>query len=160
MNKVSLEFIRTPLRSFTFESPAIKKYVEDNCEGKVLNLFAGKVKLSIDEFRVDLDKTYKPDFIGDAYEYIKNCKAKFDMVLLDPPYSYRKSMEYYNGNYTSKFKLIADEIKKLGIKKVISFGYHTTFMGKIRGYELKKICILGHSGAQHATLVITEITED
>jgi hypothetical protein len=151
-----LLFIQTPLRAFTFEVPKIKEWVESRCSGSTLNLFAGKVKLNVDEFRVDLDKTYSPDCISDAYEYIKNTKKHFDTVILDPPYSYRKSMEYYQGHYSSKFVKIADEIKKLGIKKVISLGYHTTFMGKIRGYELTEICIFGHSGAQHATLAIIE----
>lgn len=153
---IHLRFIQAPLRSFTFEVSAIRTWVENNSFGRVLNLFAGKVKLDIDEFRVDLDNTYKPDFTGDAYDYIKSCKQKFNTILLDPPYSYRKSIEYYKGNYTSKFRLIADEIKRLKIKRVISFGYHTTFMGKVRGYELKEICIFGHSGAQHATLAIIE----
>jgi hypothetical protein len=154
---MNLLFIKTPIRHFTFEAPKIRQWVENRCYGNTLNLFAGKIRLNmVKEIRVDKDPIYEPDVVSDAYDYIKSCKVKFDTIVLDPPYSYRKSMEYYNGNYTSRFKLIADEIKRLGIKRVISFGYHTTFMGKIRGYELKEICIFGHSGAQHATLAIIE----
>ena len=154
--KPKLEFIKTNLQSYTFNSPRIKEYVEKMCIGRTLNLFAGKIKLNINEYRVDIDNTYSPDVNLDAYEFIKNTNESFDTILLDPPYSYRKSMEYYNGNYTSKFKLIADEIRLRGYKRVISFGYHTTFMGKIRGYELTELCVLAHSGAQHATIVLTE----
>ena len=148
--------INTPLRKYTFEATRIREWVEKVCVGKTLNLFAGKTKLDIDEFRVDVDKDMVADIFSDAYEFIKNCKDKYDTVLLDPPYLYRKSMEFYNGNYTSKFKLIADELPKIS-NRVISFGYHTTFMGKKRGYKLEQLCVFGHSGAQHATIAIIEI---
>ena len=131
-------------------------WVENKCIGKTLNLFAGKTKLNINEYRVDIDSTFKPDVKMDAYEYIKGTNLKFDTILLDPPYSYRKGIEYYNGHYTSKFKLIADEIAKRKVQNVISFGYHTTFMGNKRGYELSELLVIGHSGAQHATIAIIE----
>jgi hypothetical protein len=67
-------------------------------------------------------------------------------------------MEMYRGHYTSRFKLIADEIPQILKEdgKVISFGYHTTFMGKKRGFQLDKLCVFAHSGAQHATIGIIE----
>lgn len=72
--------------------------------------------------------------------------------------SIRKSMEMYNGHCCSKFKRIADEIpgilNKDGI--VISFGYNNTWLGKIRGFELKELCVFGHGGAQHCTIAIIE----
>ena len=53
----------------------------------------------------------------------------------------------------NNFELSVD-INETG--KVISFGYHTTFLGKKRGFELEEVCIFGHSGAQHATIAIVE----
>jgi len=72
--------------------------------------------------------------------------------------SYRKAMEMYNGKYSSRFKRIADTLETI-LKpegKVISFGYHSTFMGKKRGYELSKLCVFAHGGAQHCTIGIVE----
>jgi hypothetical protein len=153
-----LEIINTNLRRYTFESPKIKKWVEENSNGRCLNLFAGKTKLNINEVRNDIDNEMIADYHLDALEFVKQCKDKYDTIILDPPYAYRKAMEMYKGNYTSKFKLIADEIplilKKNG--KVISFGYHTTFMGQKRGFELYKLCVFAHGGAQHATIGIIE----
>ena len=67
-------------------------------------------------------------------------------------------MEMYKGNYSSKFKQIADEIPNIlnenGI--VVSFGYHSTFLGKIRGFKLKELCVFAHGGAQHCTIGIIE----
>jgi len=148
-------YISTNLRRYTFQSPRIKEWVEDSCRGTVLNLFAGKTKLNINEYRIDVDPTMVADEYIDAYDYVKNCNIKYDTVLLDPPYAYRKSMEMYNGNYSSKFKLIADELDRI-TDRVISFGYHSTFMGKVRNYELEELCVFGHGGAQHCTIAIIE----
>lgn len=155
---MQLELINTNLKRYTFQSPKIKKWVEENSNGKCLNLFAGKTKLNLDEIRNDIDNEMLAENHLDALEFVKKCKIKFDTIILDPPYAYRKAMEMYKGNYTSKFKLIADKIPRLLKKngKVISFGYHTTFMGKKRGFELEKLCVFAHGGAQHATIGIIE----
>jgi len=128
-----LEIINTNLRRYTFESKKIKNWVETNSTGLCLNLFAGKTKLNLNEIRNDLDKNSLADYNQDAVEFVKNWKGtKFDTIIIDPPYSYRKSMEMYNGNYNSKFKLLADEIPNILNEngKVISFGYHSTFISK------------------------------
>jgi len=157
--ETNLKLINTNLRRYTFESPKIKNWVESVCGGKVLNLFAGKTFLNLDEFRVDIDTSAFAHIHIDAYSYISNCDKRYDTVILDPPYAYRKAMEMYCGNYTSKFKLIADEIKRLQIPKVVSFGYHSTFMGKVRGYTLSELCVFAHGGAQHCTIGIVELKE-
>ena len=154
-----LELINTNLRRYTFENKKIKKWVEQNSKGKCLNLFAGKTKLDLDEIRNDIDKTMLSEFNKDAVDFVKEWKGKkFDTIILDPPYAYRKAMEMYNGNYSSKFKQLADEIprilKKNGI--VISFGYHSTFLGNKREFKLKKLCIFAHGGSQHCTIGIIE----
>jgi len=153
-----LELINTNLRKYTFEAPKIKLWVEQNANGKCLNLFAGKTKLNLDEVRNDIDIGMLAEYHLDALDFIRQCKTKFDTIILDPPYSYRKAMEMYRGHYTSRFKLIADEIPQILKEdgKVISFGYHTTFMGKKRGFQLDKLCVFAHGGAQHATIGIIE----
>ena len=154
-----LELVRTNLRRYTFESPKIKKWVEDNSNGKVLNLFAGMTKLELDEIRNDLNEEALADYHMDCVDFVKQWEGeKFDTIILDPPYALRKAMEMYGGRYTSRFKMLADEISRILQKdgRVISFGYHTTFLGKVRGYELDKLCVFAHGGAQHATLAIIE----
>ena len=154
-----IELINTNLRRYTFESPKIKKWVEDRSKGKVLNLFAGKTKLNLDEVRNDIDGYMNADYDMDALDFVKSWKGiKFDTIILDPPYAYRKAMEMYKGNYNSKFKLIADNLSRIlkddGI--IISFGYHSTFMGKVRDFELKELCVFAHGGSQHCTIGIIE----
>jgi 16S rRNA G966 N2-methylase RsmD len=155
-----LELVNTNLRRYTFESPKIRSWVEHNSSGEVLNLFAGKTKLSLNEVRNDIDAEAIADYHMDAVDFVKSWNGKkFDTIILDPPYAYRKAMEMYKGNYVSKFRLLADEILRIMNPgcKVISFGYHSTFLGKRRGAELVCLAVFAHGGAQHCTIGIIEV---
>ena len=159
MSMVDLQLINTNLRRYTFESPKIKKWVEENCQGLTLNLFAGKTLLSVNEFRNDLDHNMTAHCHMDALDLVESWTGqKFDTILLDPPYSYRKAMEMYEGNYSSRFKRIADGIPRILAEngQVMSFGYHSSFMGKKRGFKLATMCVFAHGGAQHCTIAIIE----
>ena len=159
--KTELEIVHTNLKRQTFQSKKTKKWVEENSYGLCLNLFAGTTKLNLNEVRNDIDKGAKADYRMDALDFVryaKKKKMKFDTIILDPPYSYRKAMEMYHGHYTSRFKQIADLIPDILTKegRVISFGYHSTFLGKTRRAVLKKLCVFAHGGAQHCTIGIIE----
>jgi hypothetical protein len=144
----------------TFKMKPIKKWVEENCEGLVLNLFAGETKLNIAETRVDSNPEMLADYYMDALKFVRSYDHKilFDTVLLDPPYANRKAMEMYKGHMASPFKQLKDEIPKIlrpgGI--VITFGYHSVSMGKIRGFEVEHILLMSHGGAQHDTIATIE----
>ena len=108
-----LEIIHTNLRRYTFESPKIKKWVERNSYGKVLNLFAGKTLLALDEIRNDIDEQeavadYHMDCVDFVQKWHEQRCTKYHTIILDPPYALRKAMEMYNGNYTSRFKMLAE----------------------------------------------------
>jgi len=139
-----LTYLKTPLNKYTFSIKPIRNWVEINSKGKVLNLFAGKTKLNLNEYRVDADKTMVADWYGDAYDFVKQCKMKFDTIILDPPYAYRKSMEMYNGHKASKFNQVKDNLKNVLNKngRVITFGYHSVSMGKNRGFEQERILLI------------------
>ena len=155
---VKIEYFKTPLNRYTFSIKPIKKWVEYNSSGKVLNLFAGKTKLDLNEYRVDVDKTMMADWYGDAYNFVKQCKNKFDTIILDPSYSYRKSIEMYNGKKMSHFNALKDLLPKILNKegKIITFGYHSVSMGKSRGFKQEKILLMSHGGAIHDTIAIIE----
>lgn len=153
-------YMKTPLKRYTFENRKIKKWVEEHCEGKVLNLFAGKTKLDVDEIRNDIRKDMPADFHIDALEFVKNWKPRnyFNTVILDPPYAYRKSMEMYDGAISSPFNKIKDEIPLIlepnGI--VITFGYHSNVLGEKRGFSQEHILLMSHGGAIHDTIAVIE----
>ena len=153
------DYIKCPLHRYTFSIRPIREWVESNCEGRVLNLFAGITKLDIDEVRNDMDMESLAEYHMDAVEFLRSWHGeKFDTILLDPPYAYRKSMEMYKGIKCSPFKQLKDEITrvlKIG-GKVITFGYHSNTMGQFRGFIIEKICLFSHGGAIHDTIASVE----
>ena len=160
MKNPILDYHRCSLNKYTFQVKQIREWVEKTCENKTLNLFAGMVKLNIDEIRNDLDTVDAiADYHKDALSFLREWDGeKFDTILLDPPYAFRKSMEMYKGIKCSPFKQMKDEItrvlKKGGI--VITFGYHSNTMGKIRGFETERIGLFSHGGAIHDTIASVE----
>lgn len=155
----AFDYIRCPLHRYTFKVGPIKQWVEKECEGRTLNLFAGKTKLGVDEIRNDLDPDSLADYHLDALAFVRIWQGDgFDTVLLDPPYSYRKSMEMYKGRKASPFRQLKDEMLKIVNRggKVITFGYHSTVMGKGRGFAVEKIALFSHGGAIHDTIASVE----
>jgi 23S rRNA G2069 N7-methylase RlmK/C1962 C5-methylase RlmI len=111
---MNFDYIKCPLNRYTFKVKNIREWVEKTCEGKVLNLFAGITKLNVDEVRNDLDKDALAEYTKDALLFVKEWTGKkFDTILLDPPYSYRKSMEMYKGIKASPFRQLKDEIPRI-----------------------------------------------
>jgi hypothetical protein len=156
---IIFDYIKCPLNRYTFSVTPIRMWVEKYCEGKTLNLFAGKTKLNVNEIRNDLDIDALTDFKLDALEFVQNWDGvKFDTVLLDPPYAYRKSMEMYKGIIASPFRQLKDAISSIltynGI--VITFGYHSVVMGESRGFKVERICLFSHVGAIHDTIATIE----
>lgn len=147
-----------PPRKYTFEQPKLKKWIEKNCKGKVLNLFAGTTRLNVDEYRVDLDTNTSPDFIGDAYDFVLNTNMKFDTIILDPPWSLRKSREKYEGRFIGKFTKLKNILKRVLNKngRVITVGYSSTGMSISRGFKKIALCIICHNGDHDDSFAILE----
>ena len=152
---MKMSHMRTPIHRYTFNSKKLRKWVEDNVEGNVLNLFAGQTKLKCNEVRNDIDKEMDAEYHFDAIWFCKTWSGdKFNTIILDPPYSFRKSMEKYNGKVSSQFNQLKDEVVKIlepnGI--VMTFGYHSVSMGNKRGFEIEQVLIVSHGGAIHDTI--------
>jgi len=156
---IAFEHIRCPLNRYTFYIRPVRNWVEMHCEGKVLNLFAGKTLLDLDEVRNDLDPEMPADFHLDALAFLETWEgAAFDTILLDPPYAYRKSMELYKGMICSPFRQLKDAVPRLlqpgGI--VITFGYHSVVMGRNRNFQVERVALFSHGGAIHDTIASVE----
>lgn len=159
MSQLIIEHIRCPLHRYTFSVMAIRQWVEQQCEGRVLNLFAGPTKLAVDELRNDLDKAMPADHHLDALQFLREWQGEpFDTILLDPPYAIRKSMELYKGIVCSPFRQLKDAISHClapgGL--VITFGYHSVVMGSSRGFTPERLAIFSHGGAIHDTIASVE----
>jgi len=80
------EHFRCPLHRYTFSVKPVRSWVEQHCEGRVLDLFAGPTPLNIDETRNDLDPEMPTNYHCDALEFLRTWRGeKFNTILLDPP---------------------------------------------------------------------------
>lgn len=157
-------YLKQPLNKYTFLAPKTRAWVEQQCEGQVtLNLFAGPTRLTgCMEVTNDLNSELETTYHMDALDLVKKLtaeKKKFNRIVLDPPYAYRKSMECYRGNsIASRFKQLLDLIPVILEQdgRVITFGYHSSAMSKKRGFQIREICLISHGGAQHDTIVSVE----
>ncbi|EHQ26477.1 hypothetical protein Mucpa_2347 [Mucilaginibacter paludis DSM 18603] len=156
---IHFEHIRCPLHRYTFTVGPIRRWVEKECEGKVLNLFCGPTRLALNEIRNDLNPDMPADHHLDALEFLRTWNGeRFNTILLDPPYAYRKSMTMYQGMICSPFRQLKDAIPAClypgGL--VITFGYHSVVMGRNRQFEPEKIALFSHGGAIHDTIATVE----
>jgi len=159
---MKFSYLKTPINRYTFKSERIKVWVESNVEELVLNLFAGKVLLKCREIRNDINENMPGHYHMDALDFCNYWKEqnyeKFRTILLDPPYSYRKSMTKYEGRVMSPFNALKNVLPSIledsGI--VITFGYHSVSMGTKRGFRQEHILLISHSGAIHDTIATIE----
>ena len=158
MEDIEFTYLRQGPTKWTFEMPLLRKWVEEHSHGEVLNLFAGKVRLDLDEYRVDMSPEYNPDLNMEAESALRKFileRRYFDTVILDPPYSMRMAREKYNGRYyIGKFakilNLVPRVIRKNGI--IITLGYKTGEMSASRGFAVKAICLI-HQGGGHDDII-------
>ena len=69
-----MDYMIQPPKKYTFEQPKLRKYIECNSKGKVLNLFAGKTRLNVNEIRVDLSDEFNPDYNMEAFDFVLYAK--------------------------------------------------------------------------------------
>lgn len=160
-NNIEFTYMQQMASRWTFEMPGVKKWVENWCKGKVLNLYAGKTRLDVDEIRIDISDEFNPDYCMSDIEFIEYAKdnnLRFDTAILDPPYNLRKSMEKYKDKHRSKFSKVKNEI--MGIlnseSRAITLGYSSNNMGMKRQFHLMAIALICHWGASHDTVATVE----
>lgn len=136
----------------------LRKWVEQWCQGKVLNLFAGRTKLNVDEFRVDVDKTAAADYYGDAHNFVMQTNLRFDTIILDPPYNLRKAREKYQGQYIGLLTKTKNELHRIlnPNARVISLGYDSVGMSRKRNFEKIAVCLICHGGDHNDTICLVE----
>jgi hypothetical protein len=83
---------------------------------------------------------------------------KFDTVVYDPPYNIRKAREKYGGRYIGIGTKIKNGLPKILNEnaRIISFGYDSVGMAKIRGFEKIALCVVCHSGDHNDTICLVE----
>lgn len=163
--------VHQPPRKYTFEMPEVKEWVIKWCKGNILNLFAGKTVLNLKEIRVDKDPRlllidYDMDVVDFANHWINGRNnpdadiyyPKFDTVIIDPPYNWRKAKEKYGGRYIGQYPILKDKLLEIitNDARVISFGYSSVGMSHIRGFKEIAILLVCHGGDHNDTIGLVE----
>jgi len=152
-------YLTQPPKRYTFEMPRVKEWVESWCEGKTLNLFAGRVKLDVDEVRVDSDPSTEPDFCMDSYQFVKYYQGEpFQTIVLDPPYNLRESREKYGKRWIGSFTKIKNELPRITANggRIVTFGYDSVGMSASRGFIKIAVCLICHNGDHKDTIALVE----
>ena len=158
---MDFEYLIQPPKKFTFEMPEVKRFVEQWCRGKVLNLFAGMVKLDINEVRIDINEEMRADYYMDALEFVNVYQiedGKFDTVILDPPYNVRKAREKYKDRWVGSLTMIKNALPRIieSDCRVINLGYDSVGMSKKRGFKKIAIALVCHNGDHNDTIIMVE----
>ena len=162
MNNIDFTYLHQPVHRHTFVNPKVREWVEHWSLGKVLNLFAGPTKLDLDEIRVDLDPEIAAHHTMDAKDFPGFWRDqggyKFDTVILDPPYNYRKAREKYEGRMIGNLPRLKDDLLSIiaNDARVISMGWDSVGMGRTRGFEKIALVLVCHSGGQRDTIGVVE----
>jgi|SRR5690625_4549969 len=162
--------------SRTFRIKPIRELIESELvEGIVLDPFANE--MSIKEVMTDrhkfisndIDTQYDTDYHLDALDFLKQFDDQsVDMILYDPPYSPRQVSEVYKkmdrvvnmqttqaSYWGNQKKEISRVLKPNG--KVITFGWNSGGIGKVNGFEIKRILLVPHGGWHNDTLCTVEV---
>lgn len=142
----------------------IHKYYRTSLES--VDPFANSNKLAT--ITNDLNPDFNTDYNMDAVDFLKLFKDNSkDFIFYDPPYSLRQVSECYKNvgvavtqetTQSSWRRKHIDEISRIlkpnGI--VISFGWNSSGIGKVRGFEIIEILLVAHGGSHNDTICTVE----
>jgi len=163
---LELEYHTVSPNRWTFQSDKIRRWVERQLRGRVLNACAGKTKLAHDHeiVRNDIDETRDADLhvdvcdIGDHFD-----SESFDTILYDPPFSENQANRSYElengeavvaGNDAVAKRQFDDLLRPGG--RVIQFGYTTTCMPMALGYERRGVVVWNTLGRMNDYLSVID----
>lgn len=148
---------------FTFLMKPVKDLLAAEMDGCWIDPFAGECSPA--RVRNDADESRSAEHHMDGLDFLKGfADSSVDGVLFDPPYSVEQALRKYkpkqNGTagraeYWARCK---DEIARI-VKpngKAICFGWDSTGIGKVRGFQLVSGLLLCHGACHNDTIITTE----
>ena len=166
--KFSREWAMPNRKTFSIK-PIAKLLKEEVAEGLWLDPFSNGVRQTGNTITNDLNPDIEADYHLDAVVFLKKFESNsVDGVLYDPPYSLRQVVECYRGvgaavtqettqaSWRSKHIDEMARVLRVG-GKVICFGWNSSGIGKMRGFELYRVLLVPHGGSHNDTIVTVEI---
>lgn len=122
-------------------------------------------------YRNDLNPNTAAESHMDAVEFLRGLsekRVKVDMAIIDPPYSPRQISECYQeagikcGMKDTQSAVLYMQVRMALLPIltddaiVLSFGWNSTGMGRVFGFELIEILLCCHGGAHNDTICLAE----
>lgn len=117
----------------------------------------------------DLNTEAPTNYHLDALDFLKmQLDNSFNVVIYDPPYSYRQVSEMYKKMGIEKFDPsqtrqdywanVRNELARICKQngKAICCGWNSMGLGKNRGFEMQEILLVPHGGNRNDTIVTVE----
>lgn len=150
-------------RSWTFQMPKVRQWIESRLEGDVLNLFGGVTKLIPPPGGTitynDLNEEIPADLRNDAYDLTKwtSYADKFDTVIFDPPYTAYQAIKTYGrkAQLVSHARDVVEFVLKPG-GLVLSLGFNSTGMSQSRGFEKDALALVNCGGSHNDIILLAE----
>lgn len=139
--------------------PKLRKWVESRCEGRVLNMFGGVVRIP-GAVHNEINLELEADMRRDAFdlEQWQDLAENYDTVIFDPPYSAHQAVVSY---HTKKAQQVthARDVVEYVLKpggRVISLGFNSTGMSDSRGFTKDSILLVNCGGSHNDFIVVSE----
>lgn len=155
----------------TFSIPPVRSLVQRYLADSKLSVdpFARSSNLATITNDLDPNTTAQHHLTCEEFAaFLRSTEIVPDLILFDPPYSYRQAVEVYAGvgkewtnrdqqqvgRWSTTKDILASILAPGG--HVISFGWSTTGFGKKRGMRATEYAIINHGSAHNDTLVTVE----
>ena len=124
-------------------------------------------QLILEELGQSYTDVFPHPYDRDALQMLKEKESNsINMLAFDPVYSLRQLKEMYNnkGNSLTQHETqyywsdLREEIGRVMAKngKVISFGWNSIGIGKVKGFEIIRILLVCHGGHHNDTICTVE----
>ena len=129
---------------------------------KILIPFAGEYrfpKMGKQWTYIDIEPDKPQPYLqGNTLDLLPTLTDKFDLIISDPPYSFFQAHTTYKNKDLISMTAIKEEYNRLlvGGGQIIHFGFNSTGMGKIRGFEKMELCIVNQGGNHNDILILRE----
>lgn len=172
-------------RKWTFEMPKVRRWVEERLEGRTLNLFGGATRLtglevtneelglsdedvlgasnqSLSILHNDVNPDLNPDTCIDAYDagalLHEFGDGAFDTIVMDPPFSAYQAIHTYGNERIQDITAARRGVERIlsPTGRVISLGFNSTGMGKVRGFVKEDLLLVNMGGSHNDMIILSE----
>lgn len=150
----------------TFEMRPMRELIGRYLQSPSVDPFAGISKVA--DIRNDLDPDCGQESSVSAEDFLRDIDTQsVNTILFDPPYSNRQVSDCYKRlgktvdlttTQNSHWEMIKNEFTRI-LKPhghVLSFGWTSTQMGKIRGFEIVEVLLVAHGAGRYDTICTVE----